>query len=68
MDIKFTGSNPDDMFGYIRIDSTILFQQGKDYKMDELTLSSYSDTIDNKIIKLNSDFLDINIQGKFLFI
>jgi len=67
LNINFAGIKPDDMEGVIQIDSTVLLYHNKSYSLNNLSLNVYYDSIQQKIIELNSDYIDANIKGKFLF-
>lgn len=62
--INVTGSNVDNLIGFINFDNTIYTENDKIYKLSvfELTLENESGV---KSIKLTSDFVDARIKGKF---
>ncbi len=62
--INVTGSNIDNLIGFINFDNTIYTENDKIYKLSvfELTLENESGV---KSIKLSSDFVDALIKGQF---
>ena len=67
LNINYAGIKLDDMQGIIQIDSTVYQQNGRFYALDRLQIDAYYDSLNNKVIELESDFIDGNIRGEFLF-
>ena len=62
--MHFSGLNIEDFEGNIDIEKTHYAENGKEYRMDNLEFKSIHDG-DLKNFKLNSDFADATMHGKF---
>lgn len=65
--VRFSGTDIDEMEGLIRMDSTYYVQGVDEYYMEALDLIVSRDTSKAKYIRLNSDFLNAEVYGHFLF-
>ncbi len=64
LEINFMGDEIDNTQGIIIVDSTKYSERGKDYSMDELTLSITRDESEYSFIRLYSDIVDATLEGK----
>ncbi len=67
MDIDFEGANLDDMEGVIKIDSVKYLHNDILYTLDSIRLIASENEDGSKLIKLQSNMIDADIQGDFLF-
>lgn len=67
MDLNFTGSNIDNLLGYLSFDSTVYFEKDKSYYIKNIELSTQEISHDTKKLSLKSDLLDASFYGMFSF-
>ena len=67
MDLDFEGSNLDNLLGYMRFDSTVYSEGGKEYFVKEIELSTQQINHNTKKLTLASDILDASIYGAYTF-
>jgi len=65
LNINFIGNDLDNMQGIIILDSTIYFQDGKKYTMDDFTFSVTRDSTEYGLIRIFSDIFDATMEGEF---
>jgi translocation-and-assembly-module (TAM) inner membrane subunit TamB-like protein len=64
---NFKGAELDQITGNVQIDSTFYQEGAHQYDMGHLDLSIGIDSVSQKLIVLNSDYVDAKIQGKLEF-
>lgn len=67
MNINFIGKNFDDIIGTIKFNNTTYKNNKKAYKLDELKLFTFSDSINRRNIELYSDYINGKMIGYFKF-
>jgi len=67
MDLNFTGSNIDNLMGYLRFDHTTYSENGKDYYIKAVELNTVQISRETKKLALKSDFVDASFYGLFSF-
>ncbi len=67
MKVDLTGNNLDNMDGSIRLENTVYREGAKEITMDYCSLVSEHDKESNKSYRLQSDFIDADINGAFYF-
>ncbi len=67
LNVNFQGLNLDEIEGNIKIDSTTYTEGNKTFHLENLVIVSLDDTSFKKKITLESDYIDADIQGDFMF-
>lgn len=67
MDLNFTGSNIDNLLGYLRFDNTTYSEQGEDYFVKTIELNTEQISRETKKLALKSDYVDASFYGLFSF-
>ena len=63
IEAQLKGLDIDGMYGDVRLHNTVLNENGDSYVMDSLNLSLTKNEHDSKDVKLNCDFLDMDVVG-----
>lgn len=67
MDLNFTGSNIDNLMGYLRFDSTSYYEKGKAYYLENVELAMAEINHQSKKLSLVSDIANASFYGKFSY-
>jgi hypothetical protein len=67
LNFNFTGKNADDIIGVIKVENTSYKRANKTYKLDELKLLTYNDTLNQRNIEIYSDYINAFMVGNFKF-
>ncbi|MBW6490586.1 MAG: translocation/assembly module TamB [Lentimicrobium sp.] len=67
MDLNFTGSNIDNLLGFLKFTNTYYTEKGITYPARIIELATTVSTNNTKNLTLVSDFADINFSGLFTF-
>jgi len=67
LNFNFVGNKIDDILGVINITNTRYKRNNELFKMDKLTLLTFNDSIGERRIEINSDFVDAQMHGNFRF-
>ncbi len=64
-DLNFTGHNIDDFLGSAKILNAVLMSDSTLLDFDSLTVSAYMDSIEGKVLSVNSNQFDASVIGTF---
>lgn len=65
LDIDIKGNNPDSLNGFIVLHDFSYAEKGKQYSLDSLSVQTKSDSAFKKNIVIESDLMDLSVDGKF---
>ena len=64
MKFNFMGDKPDNLQGIIKLDSTLYYESGEYYSLNNLLLSITRNSADYTVISLFSDIIDASVEGE----
>lgn len=64
-DLNFTGHNIDEFLGSAKILNAVLMSDTTQLDFDSLSVTAYRDSIDRKVLTINSNQFDVSVMGKF---